>query len=145
MSAGETKETLIVWLPRSQTTVRGTLGVVRGVAVDEALQVLVATSFVPLTAQVCKTPFASPLTTIGDDDPELVTKPPLAVVQRAVNDKNAPPFAEPGVNAIEIWALPGMSDMPTGAVGTPTAVALADGDDATDIPAALRALTVQVY
>lgn len=57
----------------------------------------------------------------------------------------APPFEAGGLNAIEACPLPGVTEVTVGVPGTVAGAIEFDGDDAGPVPAALVAVTENVY
>jgi hypothetical protein len=87
-------------------------------------------------------PFIKPVTTSGLPGPVAESSPGDEVtVYDAIA---APPFDAGGLKLTLASPLPGTADTPVGAPGTVRGVTAADGADATPVPAALVAVTVNV-
>ena len=121
--------------------VEGETGVT-GALADEASDVPAALAAV--TANVYAVPFVKPPT---------VTLVPMIVVALAPPGDAVtvyPVIAEPplltgAVQLTTTWALPGVADTPVGAPGTVLGVTGALADEASEVPATLAAVTVNVY
>jgi hypothetical protein len=116
-------------------------------AVIELLAALagpVPTALVAVTVNVYAVPVVKPVTTIGEDAPVPVTPPGLDVTVYEVIA--VPPLLAGAVNVtVALLVVPAVAVPMVGAPGIAKVVTLALDDEATLVPTALVAVTVNVY
>ena len=130
-------------LPATAVTPVGAFGVVAGVTallVPEA--VLVPIALVAVTVKVYVVPFVKPVTVIGDVPPVAVNPPIFEVTVYEVIVEY--PSLTGAVNVIVAEPFPETAVTPVGAPGTVAGVTALLGLDATLVPTALVAVTVNM-
>jgi hypothetical protein len=101
------------------------------------------TLLVATTANVYSVPFVSPVTVSGEAGPLEVKPPGVDVTVYEVIA--APPSLTGAVNVIVACKSPAVATTEVGASGTVTVATAFDGSDGSELPAALFAITVNVY
>ena len=112
------------------------------IAADAAEARPVPTTFVAVTVNVYAVPFVSPVTTNGEAPPETVAPPGDAVTAYEVIAE--PPLLTGATNPTVTSPLPRVPTTNVGAPGTVAGVTDADALEATPVPTAFVAVTVNV-
>lgn len=144
LSLGAVNETVACPFPAVAETAVGAAGIVLGVTAVLAVDAVpVPRLFIAATVNVYAVPFVRPVTVMGELVPVAVTPPGLDVTVYCIISK--PPLSVGGVNVTVACPFPAVAETPVGANGTLAGIIAAEGADASDVPIAFVAVTMNVY